>query len=160
MQLLIIVTTVILIIVGLAGTLIPFLPGSPLILAGALLYAWHPGFTKIGWGTLLLLLTLTILSEVFDRISSLIGAKRHGASHWGLAGAFLGGVVGLIFGGIAGLIIGPLVGVIFLEMIHGRNFRRAFYAGWGALLGILGGVLGKFLIALLMIGILVIRLLR
>lgn len=160
MQTLISVVTVILILVGLAGTLLPFLPGAPLILAGAFLYAWYTSFQAIGWGTLVTLLILTVLSEVLDRFSSLIGAKRYGASRWGLAGAFLGGVVGLVSGGIVGLVIGPFLGAIFLEMIHGRGFRMALQAGWGAFLGILGGALGKLLIALIMIGILVSRLAR
>ncbi len=160
MQTLISVVSIILILAGLAGSLLPFLPGAPLILAGAFLYAWYTSFQVIGWGTLMALLFLTVLSEVLDRFSSLIGAKRYGARRWGLAGAFLNGVVGLIFGGIGGLVIGPFLGAIFLEMIHGRGLRMALQAGWGAFLGILGGVLGKFLIALIMIGILVSRLAR
>lgn len=158
MEVLIPVITGILILAGLAGTLLPFLPGAPLIFIAAFLYAWYTGFTTIAVGTLLLLLGLTVLSEILDRASSLIGAKKFGASRWGLYGAFLGGVLGLIFGGMVGVILGPFLGAFLLEVLHGRPPREAIRTGWGAFLGMLGGALGKLFIALLMVGIFLSRL--
>jgi len=145
--------TAILMFAGIVGTLLPFLPGCPLILGGALLYAWYTGFGVVSWGTLIFLLLLTLLSEVLEKGTTFIGAKKYGASRWGLLGVLLGGIGGLILGGPPGLIFGPFLGAVILEFLHGRAVNEAFRAGWGAIIGLLGGVLGKLLIALIMIGV-------
>ena len=159
MDILIILLTAGLFVAGLAGTVLPFVPGTPLIFAGALLYSWHTGFARVGWPTLLFLLILTGVSQFLEPLASLIGAKKYGASSSGLWGAFLGGFIGFLVGGIVGLIIGPFVGAFVLEMIRGRNAREAFNVGFGTLIGFLAGVLGKLLIGLLMIGVFLVSLL-
>jgi len=153
MRTLIGILTGILMFAGTLGTLLPFLPGCPLIFGGALLYAGYTGFADISWKTLLLLLMLTLLSEVLEKVAVFIGAKKYGASRWGLIGALLGGILGLILSGPLGLIFGPFVGAVLLEFLHGRAPNGAFRAGIGALIGMIGGVLGKLLIALIMIGV-------
>ena len=158
MQTLIPILTGILMFAGILGTLLPFLPGCPLIFAGALLYAWHTGFTAVSWGSLLLLLMLTFLSEILDKAAIFLGAKKYGASRWGMIGVLLGGVAGLILGGPLGLIFGSILGAVTLEILRGRAMNGAFRAGFGVLIGILAGVLGKLLIALTMIGIFLYRL--
>jgi len=140
-------------IAGLTGTLLPFIPGSPLIFGEALLYAWHTDFIIVGWGTLVALLILTVLGEDLEKLSSLIGARIYGASRWGLIGVFLGGFAGWFIGGIIGLIMGPFLGAIVLEMIPTRDANLAFQAGIGAFLGLLCGMAGKFVIACIMIGV-------
>ncbi len=158
MQTLISILTGALMVAGALGTLLPFLPGCPLIFAGALLYAWHTGFAVVSWKILFVLLALTLLSEVLEKVAALIGAKRYGASRWGLIGALLGGIGGVILAGPLGLIFGPFLGAVVLELLHGRALTGAFRAGFGALIGMLGGVLGKLLIALIMIGVFLHRL--
>jgi uncharacterized protein YqgC (DUF456 family) len=160
MDILVILLTAGLFIAGVAGTALPLVPGTPLIFAGALLYAWHSNFARVGWPTLLFLLILTGLSQVMEPLASLIGAKKYGAKSSGLWGAFLGGILGLLVGGIFGLIIGPFVGAFVLEMIRGRNAREAFDVGFGTLIGFLGGMVGKILIALLMIAVFLIGLIH
>ncbi len=160
MDIFMILLTAGLMLVGLAGTILPFVPGTPLIFAGALLYAWHTDFIRIGWLTLVALLVLTVLSYVVDFLASLIGAKRYGARSAGIWGAFLGGILGLLAGGIFGLIIGPFLGAFVFEMIRGRTAREAFDAGFGTLIGFLGGIVGKVVIGLLMIGVFLISLIR
>ncbi len=160
MDILIILLTAGLFIAGLAGTVLPFVPGTPLIFAGALLYSWHTDFVRVGGPILLVLLILTVASHLLEPLASLIGAKKYGASGSGLWGAFLGGIIGFLVGGIIGLIIGPFVGAFVLEMIRGRNAREAFNVGFGTLIGFLAGILGKLLIGLLMIGIFLVSLLR
>jgi len=160
MDILVILLTAGLFIAGVAGTVLPLVPGAPLIFAGALLYAWHSNFARVGWPTLLFLLILTGLSQVLEPLASLIGAKKYGAKSSGLWGAFLGGILGLLVGGIFGLIIGPFVGAFALEMIRGRNVREAFDVGFGTLIGFLGGMVGKILIALLMIAVFLISLIH
>lgn len=146
------ILTAFLMLAGIVGTFLPFLPGCPLILGGALLYAWYTGFVKVSWGTLILLLLLTLLSEVLEKGTTFIGARKYGASRWGLLGVLLGGIGGLLLGGPLGLIFGPFLGALAFEILHGRAVDGAFRAGLGALIGILGGILGKLLIGLIMIG--------
>jgi len=153
LHVIIIILTASLMLIGLAGSILPFLPGSPLILLGAFIYAWHTDFMVITWGTLTVLLVLVILSQVLDYLASILGAKKFGASRWGMAGAFIGGIIGLFFGGILGILIGPFVGKLLLELFRGREMNASLKIGLGTLIGFLGGVVGKFIIALTMVGI-------
>jgi uncharacterized protein len=149
-----------LMIAGVAGTVLPFVPGTPLVFAGALLFAWHTDFTRIGWPTLVVLLALTIFSYVVEFLASIVGARKYGGRSSGMWGAFLGGVIGLMVGGIFGLIIGPLVGAFAFEMIRGRSAREAFQVAYGTLIGFLGGILGKVVISIAMIAVFLIALIR
>jgi uncharacterized protein YqgC (DUF456 family) len=63
---------------------------------------------------LLLLLILTVLSEILEKASSFIGAKKYGTNHCGLIGVFLGGIPGLLLGGIVGPLMGPFLGAMLL----------------------------------------------
>ena len=157
MNALILTASIILMLIGILGSFLPFIPGSPLIFLGAFIYAWHTNFLVITWGTLAILLLLTILSQALEYFSSLLGAKKYGASRWGLIGAFLGGIIGFFGGGILGILIGPFIGAFLLEFFHGRNWEASLKIGWGTLVGFLGGAIGKIIIALVMIGIFLIK---
>lgn len=146
--------------IGLLGTVFPFIPGSPLIFAGALLYAWHNDFTVISWGTLSVLLVLVAASQILEYLASLVGAKRYGAGKWGIIGAFAGGLAGLFLGGIFGIIIGPFLGAVIFEWVGGREMNDSIKIGFGTLVGFIGGAIGKFIIGLIMVGIFLIQVLR
>src|ERR1043165_5704890 len=100
---------VLLVVVGLFGTVLPAIPGVVLIFAGLLLAAWADGFAHVGTVGLVIIGALAILSFVVDFLASLLGAKRLGASPQALVGATVGGIVGLFFG-IPGLVLGPFLG--------------------------------------------------
>lgn len=150
---LIITITVILMLAGLAGCIVPVLPGPLLVLTGALVYAWYTGFTVVSWAVIALLAGLALLSQLLDYLASMIGAKKFGAGKWGMIGACAGAVIGLFTGGIFGIIVGPFVGALVLEMVAGKDFRSSFRIGIGTLVGFLGGAVGKIAIAVTMIGI-------
>jgi len=153
----VILLTGILMIMGLVGAILPVLPGAPLILIGAFIYAWHTGFISVSWGTLLVLLILTVLSHALDTIFSLLGAKKYGASRWGIVGAFLGGLIGFLSAGILGIIIGPFLGALLLELIQGQGVKVSLRVGMGTLIGLLGGAIGKVIISIIMIGIFLVK---
>jgi len=153
MSTIIIMATIALMLIGLIGSVLPFIPGSPLILLGAFIYAWYTDFLVVTWGTLVILLLLTVLSQILDYLASILGAKKFGASRWGMSGAFLGGIIGLFSGGILGILIGPFIGALLLELLHGQDLPASFKIGLGTLVGFLGGAIGKIIIALTMIGI-------
>jgi len=145
--------TIVLFAVGLIGTIAPVLPGTTIILAAAILHRLMLGADKsIGWKTIAVLVLLTVLSYVFDVLGSYFGAKYFGATRWGAFGAIIGALVGLFFG-IIGLFVGPVIGAVGGEFIAGKRMIDAGRAGWGSLLGNLGAMLGKLVIALAMITI-------
>lgn len=142
----------ILILAGLAGVVLPALPGVPLMLAGMLLVAWGDGFTHLGTPTLVVLGALTVLAMLLDLIAGLLGAKRVGASRIALAGAALGTLIGLFFG-LPGIVLGPFLGAFAGELWHSRHGGRATRVGLATWVGLLLGTIAKLGIAFLMLGI-------
>ncbi len=147
-----------LILIGLAGTLLPALPGIPLVYAGMFLAAWADHFQRIGWVTLAVLGALCLIALAIDFFASLVGAKRVGASGWALFGAAAGTVVGLFFG-LAGVLAGPFVGALAGELVAGGTLRRATSVGLGTWLGMVLGALVKVALAFTMLGVFAVALL-
>jgi uncharacterized protein YqgC (DUF456 family) len=145
--------TVILFAVGLIGTVVPAFPGTIIILAAALLHRVMLGPEKsIGWGTITVLVLLTLVSYALDFLSGYVGAKYFGATRWGMFGALIGALIGVLFG-IVGLFVGPVIGAILGEFVAGKRMIDAGRAGWGSLLGNLGAMICKLFVALVMIAI-------
>jgi uncharacterized protein YqgC (DUF456 family) len=147
-----------LILAGIAGTILPALPGVPLVFAGMLLAAWANDFHDVSVWTIVLLGVLTLVSLAVDFFASLLGAKRAGASKKALWGAALGTFAGL-FLGIPGLLLGPFVGAVAGELMDGREWREASKVGFGTWLGIAIGTALKLGLAFGMMGIFVFALL-
>lgn len=146
--------SVALILVGLAGTVLPALPGTALVLGGILLGAWIDDFTRVGWGVLAVVIVLAVLAWVLDYVAGLMGAKKAGASRQALIGAAIGTVVGL-FMGLVGVFFMPLVGAAVGEYIARRDQQRALKVGVATWLGIMVGLVSKVVIAFMMIGVFV-----
>jgi len=140
------------VITGLVGTIVPALPGIPIILAGLVLAAWSTGFDPVGWGTLGVLGALTALSVLIDFLAAAAGAKKLGASPRAFWGATLGAVIGMFFG-LAGILLGPFIGAVVAELSSGRGAQQAGRSGYGVWLGIVIGTAAKLAIAFLMLGI-------
>jgi len=145
--------TIALFAVGLIGTVLPILPGTTIILATVIIHRIMLGADKsVGWKAIVVLILLTLLSYVFDFLGGYFGVKYFGATRWGALGAIAGALVGLFFG-IIGLFVGPVIGAVAGEFIAGKQMIDAGRAGWGSLLGNLGAMIGKLVIALAMITI-------
>jgi len=147
----------VLIVVGLLGTVLPALPGLPLVFAGMLLAAWAGGFEQVGVPMLVLLGLLTLVSLVIDFWATAMGAKRVGASRKAILGAMLGTFAGLLFGPV-GLLLGPFAGALGGELLHrrrlgGSDLGDAAKIGFGTWLGILFGVVLKLGLAFAMLGL-------
>jgi uncharacterized protein YqgC (DUF456 family) len=141
----------ILVLIGLAGTILPVIPGTLLVFAGLFLAAWAEDFARVGWLPLAIIGVLGALAFVADFVSSLLGAKRVGASPQALVGAALGGLIGLFFS-IPGMILGPFVGAVGGELVARGGIKHAGKVGVGTWLGLLLGAVLKVVIAFLMIG--------
>lgn len=139
-----------LVVIGIAGTILPILPGVPLVFAGLLLAAWAGGFQAVGWPVLLVLGVLALLSILVDFAASSLGAKRVGASRAAMLGAALGTLLGLFFG-LPGLLIGPFAGAAVGQFLVRRDLADAGRAGVGAWVGFLLGSVAKLALAVAMV---------
>jgi len=149
------VVTFLIMFVGLLGTILPVLPGTVLILLGALLYAVLEGFQTVGWPTLLVLTVLTVVATTADIWAGGLGARAGGASGWSVLTGLLGGLVGLIFFNLPGAIAGTILGVLIGEMVRVRDWRQALKAGSGWAAGWLLSVLIQLGLGLVMVAIFV-----
>lgn len=152
LQLLYYVVAAILVAIGIAGTILPALPGLPLVFGGMLLAAWAGGFELVGVPMLVLLGVLTLLSLVVDFWATALGAKRVGASGKAVAGAVIGTFVGIFFGPL-GLLGGPFAGALAGELLHGRDVGQATRVGFGTWLGVVFGTVLKLALAFTMLGL-------
>ncbi len=148
------IASVALIVAGVAGTVLPVLPGTALVLAGMVLGAWIDDFSRVSGITLAVLTVLAALSWVLDYVAGLMGARRAGASKQALIGAAIGTVAGL-FIGLVGVLFMPLIGAAVGEYLARRDERRAAHVGIATWLGILLGMVAKVGIAFVMVGIFV-----
>ena len=139
-------------VIGLAGMLLPIIPGAPILFAGLVMAAWADDFAYVGLWTLVLLGILVGLTYVVDLLAGAFGVKRFGASPRAMVGAAVGTLLGLFFG-LLGVIIGPFVGASIGELTTSRNLEMAGRAGIGATLGLAIGAAAKLALAFTMLGI-------
>lgn len=142
-----------LIAVGIAGTVLPALPGTAFVLAGIVLIAWIDDFTRVGVWAVAVCALLAALAFMLDYVAGLLGARRAGASPQAVAGAAIGTVAG-IFMGLVGLLFMPLVGAALGEFLARRDHRRAAHVGVATWLGIMIGLVAKVVLAFVMVGVL------
>lgn len=140
-----------LIIGGVAGAILPILPGIPMIFGGIWLAAAVDDYRHLGWGWLVAIALVGIVGVALDFISATLGAKRIGASPRALWGAGIGTTVGMFFG-IPGLLIGPFAGAVIGELWSGTSVLRSAHVGVSTWIGMLVGILAKVVISFLMIG--------
>jgi uncharacterized protein YqgC (DUF456 family) len=141
-----------LILGGLAGTVLPILPGIPMIFGGIWLVAAVDDYRHLGLAWLLVIGALGALGVLVDFVAGAMGAKRVGASPRALWGATIGTVVGMFFN-IPGLILGPFVGALLGELSAGTSVLRSAHVGAGTWIGLLAGTLVKLVISFLMVGL-------
>ncbi|HVK31752.1 MAG TPA: DUF456 domain-containing protein [Burkholderiaceae bacterium] len=156
------------VLAGLAGTVLPVLPGTLLVLAGLFLGAWIDGFSRVSGVTMGVIALLAVLGFATDYVAALLGAKKIGASRWALIGAALGTVVGLL-AGVVGVLVLPFVGAVAGEWYALRRAppdaggpataRRALDVGVATWIGLLVGTAVKLALAFVMVGVFAIALL-
>ena len=152
------ILSLVLMLVGLAGVILPFLPGVPLAYLGLFIYAAFTNFKSISLVVILVFLGLTIITAVLDFVIPSLGAKKYHASKWGIVGAFLGSLFGAVFFNLPGVIIGPFAGALIGELLAKKTLHQATQSAFGAFLGFLAGTLIKTVLILIMIGFLIVSL--
>ncbi len=146
------VLAILIVLAGLAGTVIPALPGVPLVFLGLFVGAWIGQFETVGWGTLGILAVLALVAWIVDFLAGAAGARYLGASSRAFWGATIGAVAGIFFG-IAGMLLGPFIGAVLGELSGGSNMVQSGRAGVGAWIGMVIATALKLALAFLMIGI-------
>lgn len=141
-----------LIVIGLAGVVLPLLPGTLFIFLGVALAAWAQDFTRISGVTVGVIAALAVLSWVLEYVAGLLGAKAAGASGMAVAGAAVGTALG-VFSGLWGLFVFPLIGAAVGEFYARGNAINAGRVGIATWVGILVGTVAKVVIAFVMVGV-------
>ncbi|HET6432948.1 DUF456 domain-containing protein [Dyella sp.] len=137
---------------GLAGTILPALPGIPMIFGGIWLVAAVDGYRHLGLWWLLGIAALATAGVAIDFVAGALGAKRVGASRRALWGAAIGTVAGMFFG-IPGLLLGPFLGALAGELMAGTSVLRSTHVGIGTWTGLLFGTLVKLVVSFVMLGL-------
>lgn len=141
MDIFLIIVGAILLVVGIAGCVLPVLPGVPLAYVGLL--ALHlTDRVQFSWQFLVIWLIVTIAVQVLDTFIPVWGTKQMGGSKAGTWGATIGLVIGM-FAGIWGIILGPFLGAVVGELIAGKQTGTALKAGFGSFVGLLTGTVLK-----------------
>lgn len=151
-EILLIILSFIIVVVGGLGVILPFLPGLPLAWLGLLLFAYATGFILVSWKTLLIFLSLVIFTLLLDGLAPLLGARSYQVSRYGLIGSALGAIFGLMTLGPIGIVVGPFAGAFLGEMLVGKNWDEAAASAKGTLVGILIGSAIKFAVVIIMLG--------
>ena len=143
----------VLIAAGFAGTVVPAIPGLPMIAGGAWLVGWADDFEKVGWKTIAFLAVLAVIGVAVDSLAQTAGAQRAGAIRAGIVGSIIGTVIGM-FLGLFGLLFGPLVGAAIGEFWAKRDLLHAGRVGMATWIGMIAGTVLKIALAFTMTGVL------
>lgn len=149
---LVIALVVVLMAAGLAGSVLPFMPGTPLIFLGALVYGFATGFEVIGTWRLVVLGLLVGVTYALDYAAGALGARKLGGSRWAALGALCGGLIGIFFG-LPGVLLGPVVGAIGFELAYRKQVSAGLKSGAGAVVGMVLGGVAKLSLATVMVGL-------
>lgn len=146
MDILLIILAAICLILGLAGSILPLLPGPPLSYVGLLLLHFTER-VQFSSQQLILWLVIVILISLIDYIIPVLGVKKWKGSRWGTWGCFLGTIVGIFIFPPWGVVIGPFAGAVLGELLGGKNSSDAIKSGFGAFIGFIIGTALKFAVS-------------
>ncbi|MFC1920197.1 DUF456 domain-containing protein [Chloroflexota bacterium] len=147
-----IIACFVLMFIGLAGVIIPMLPGVPLAWLGLFIFALYNGFEQISIAATVIFFVIMLLTLALDFLAPMLGAKKYRASKWGVIGVFLGFIAGIMVFGLWGIILGPLLGALVGELLGKKQPAQAFKSAVGAFIGFLAGSLLKVIVILIMMG--------
>lgn len=140
----------ILIVAGIAGAVVPMLPGLPLIFGGLWILAAVDRYQHVGRGWLIVIACIAAIGLALDFGAAALGAKRSGASPQAVSGALIGTVVGIFFG-LPGLLLGPFAGALIGELAAGRGLERSTHVGFATWIGLIFGTVAKLAASIMMV---------
>lgn len=135
---------------GLAGSVLPILPGLPVAYLG-FIFLQISRYGSFSPGFLIIWAVIVIAMAIIDYLIPKWGTKKYGGTTWGQNGALIGTIAGIFIFPPFGLILGPFAGAFFGELLHDANDRdKALRSAWGSFMGFLAGTLVKVLISVVM----------
>lgn len=144
-------------LVGVIGSIIPGIPGTPVSYVGFILFQFSgPEINKISVVWHVIFIALVVVALVLDYIIPIVGTKKFGGSKYGAWGSTIGLIIGLFFG-VPGMIIGPFVGAFLFELVYKRDMQNAFKSALGSFVGFLLSTGIKTILALIMLGFICIK---
>ncbi len=146
-----VIIAIIVMLLGIAGTIVPFIPGIPLIFLAIAGYGWYEGFHSVGTKYIAIMAGLTILSFAVEYLASTLGAKYFGSSKKGIIGALIGTCLGLFLLPPLGILIGPWIGACAGELLSGKDLATAMRTSLGTLAGIFSGLAFNLILAIIML---------
>lgn len=144
LDIILIILSVICLITGLMGCILPFLPGPPVAYLG-LVFLHFTDKVQYTPAQLVVWLLIVIVVQILDYFTPMLGSKYSGGSKWANWGCIIGTLVGLLFLPW-GVILGPFLGAVIGELIGNKEFSQALKSGVGSLIGFLLGTLLKFVV--------------
>ena len=144
MDILFVILSVIFLLVGMVGVIVPILPGVPMCWLGLLMLKFAPSFRdEISWTTLIVLGVIALVITVLDNFLPMWGTKQMGGNKAVVGGATIGLIVGLFFG-LLGIIFGPFIGAFIGGIVSGSKVLSATKHAVGAFIGFMAGMMLKF----------------
>lgn len=153
MEILIFILAIGVMLIGLLGTIVPIVPGLPLIAVAAIGYALLSDRLAVDSTTIISVTLLALASLILDWVTTALGVKRYGGTWVTMMGALIGMVIGALLLQIIGIFLGAFLGAFGAELAQGRQADAARRAGVGAMLGVVVGTGMKIVIGVVMIGI-------
>ncbi len=151
------VFAVLIMLIGLVGSVLPLLPGPPIIWLGALFYAWRTEFQQVGWMTLGLLGLIAVAAVTSDIWVGALGQRKAGASGWASLGSAVGGMIGLFTFALPGMLIGSIIGALLPDWKRWREGRHVWNVSLRTLKSWLISALVQAGLGLVMITIFILR---
>lgn len=148
MDIILLITAMVLLLIGIIGSIVPVIPGPPLSYLGMLLLHFSK-YANFSTRLLLIYAAISIIVTVLDYIIPIYGTKKMGGTSYGVWGTSIGLVIGLFFFPPLGIIIGPFLGAFIGEIIYGQTSSLALVAAIGSFLGFLFGTLIKLITSIM-----------
>lgn len=156
MDWLLVCLAIILTFVGVIGSIIPGIPGTPVSYIGFLCFHYSSDSNHLPIWMHVFFIILILAALVLDYVIPIMGTKKFGGSKYGTWGSTVGLLIGLFFG-LPGLIIGPFLGAFVFELIYKRDSKQAFKSALGSFVGFLLSTGIKTILALVMLGIILVK---
>ncbi|ULL18219.1 DUF456 domain-containing protein [Paenibacillus sp. H1-7] len=142
---------ILLFVIGMAGAVYPVLPGALAIYAAFFVYGFMVDFSPFGFWFWFIQTTIVVVLLIADYLVSALGVKKFGGTRASVIGSTIGLLLGPFVIPVAGLLLGPFIGAVIGEMVVGTEWKQAFKAGVGAVVGFFSGLVVKVILQLLMI---------
>jgi uncharacterized protein YqgC (DUF456 family) len=146
-----------LMLLGIAGSFLPVIPGPLTSWAGLLVLHLTEG-VEMSSTFLIATLLISVFVYILDYVIPVIGTKRFGGSRSGMIGTTVGLIVGLLSPIPFGIVIGPFIGALVGEMIHRNDLNKAIKAAFGSFLGFVASTFMKFILSIIFLGFFIVKL--